>query len=81
MAKTSDGIEILVGKDYPEMCKECQAEIDRAATILGFGPDVADTGGPVGVSVEDPEGPCMYAYDMGWFCDKSMGGTTCAQTD
>lgn len=59
-------MEYLRGKDYPNMCGKCQRAIDLAHNticIIGVDDEYAN----------DPEGPCMYAYDNKMFC----GGVTC----
>jgi len=63
VARKADGVDFLVGKDYPHVCQACKDAVDRAADFLkNFGPDT-----------DDPEAPMMYAADHGWLC----GGREC----
>ena len=52
-------VKYLIGKDYSDLCGQCQKAINDAHDLLVMG----------FVSEEyltDNEGPCMIAYDKGW---------------
>jgi len=53
-------VEYLTGENYPHLCSKCQSAIDNAHMLIvdGFAS---------GRYVHDNEGPCMLAYDKGWF--------------
>jgi hypothetical protein len=57
-----DFMEFLTGKDYPHLCPACQIAVDNCLDLVMFGSDT-----------DDPEAPCMYAYDHNMFC----GGSSC----
>lgn len=58
-------VEMLTGKDYPQLCDKCKMMINVAAELIRNG--MADD------YVGDPEGPSMLVYDRGWFCDGHLG--------
>ena len=57
-------MKYLTGKDYPHLCKQCQAMIDRCVDAVEFGPDT-----------DDEEAPCMFVYDHKLYC----GGYECVE--
>lgn len=57
-------MKLFTGKDYPRLCKECQAAISAMVTVLREG----------GPDVGDEETPLMMAGDRGLMC----GGNFCA---
>jgi len=58
-------VEMLTGKDYPQLCDQCKMMINVAAELIQNG--MADD------YVGDPEGPSMLVYDRGWFCEGHLG--------
>ena len=60
--KMSDGY--LTGKNYTWLCENCRKAIDDAHSLIIDG--LVDE-----QYIDDFEGPCMLAYDKGWFrgCD------------
>ena len=62
----------LVGKDYPNLCPQCQAAIDDAANLDAA--NLLQSGDTEDVDGENIEAPIDYVYDHKWFC----GGFECA---
>jgi len=66
-------VEYLIGKDYPNMCEDCQHTISACAELVAMGPDVTVTG----VRIDDNEAPLMFATDNRMLC----GGRTCTKNE
>tara|TARA_R100000808_G_scaffold940_2_gene4529 strand:+ start:721 stop:900 length:180 start_codon:yes stop_codon:yes gene_type:complete len=54
-------MKYLTGKDYPDLCFNCQKAVDMGMHLISMG--FADD------YIEDNEGPSMIAYDKGWLCN------------
>ena len=72
-------IEYKTGKDYPLLCRQCQAMVDQCAEEIEVHMSLGDedmVSGRVRLEFDDDEAPCTLAYDRGLFC----GGHECECT-
>ena len=67
---------MYTGKDYPSLCRQCQAMVDQGAEEIEGRMSLGDedmVSGRVLLEFDDSEAPSTLAYDRGLFC----GGHEC----
>lgn len=67
---------MYTGKDYPSLCRQCQAMVDQCAEEIEVRMSLGDedmVSGRVRLEFDDDEAPHLLAYDRGLFC----GGHEC----